>query len=209
MEKQYRNIGFVFILLIPLAVLGFYKSYIIRSPDVDVIIDGYIHLHAAISSLWIGLLISQPLLIRYNRYPMHRLLGKISYVIFPLLILSFVPLILRSYNGIGSVINPVFDVVLLLLFYTLAIRNKRNIAVHMRYMIAITLIFIGPTLARILAYWTDVDAFWGSMITWGSINLILAGLIIWDRSNQRSYRPYQVALSAFFVYLIAIFLVRY
>lgn len=208
MEKQYRNIGYIFLLLVPMAVMGFYKSYIIRSPEIDVIIDGYIHLHAAISSLWVGLLISQPLLIRYKKYRMHRLLGKGSYIVFPLLILTFIPLIARNYNGITSVINPVFDAGLLLLFYPLAIRNKKNIPVHMRYMIAITLIFIGPTLARILFHWTDISRFWGTMVTWGSINVILIGLLIWDKINQRQYRPYIVALSGFFLYLTVLFVLN-
>lgn len=209
MEKQYKNIGFVFLLLIPIGVIGFYKSYIIRSPDINVKIDGYIHLHAIVSSVWIGLLISQPLLIRYKKYSTHRLFGKISYIVFPLLILTFVPLIARNFDGIASVINPVFDAGLLLLFYTLAVKNKKNIAYHMRYMIAITLIFIGPTLARILFHWTDISGFWGTMITWGSINLILVGLIFWDKTNHREYKPYLVALSGFFVYLVALFIRNY
>jgi hypothetical protein len=192
-----------------MAVMGFYKSYIIRSPDIDVTIDGYIHLHAAVSSFWILLLISQPLLIRYNKYRMHRLLGKVSYIVFPLLILTFLPLIARNYQGIASVINPVFDVGLLLLFYMLAIKHKKNIAVHMRYMIAIALIFIGPTLARMLFHWTDISEFRGTMVTWGSINVILIGLVIWDKRNQRQYHPYLVALSGFFIYLIVLFILNY
>ena len=209
MEKQYQNTGYVFLLLIPMAILGFYKSYIIRSPEIDVIIDGYIHFHAIVSSVWIGLLISQPLLIRYKKYRLHRLFGKFSYIIFPLLILTFLPLILRNFDGIASVINPVFDVGLLLIFYPLAIKNKKNISHHMRYMIAITLIFIGPTLARILAHWTDINGFWVTMITWGSINLILIGLIIWDKINHREYKPYLIALSGFLVYLIVLFVLNY
>jgi len=205
MEKQYRNVGYVFLLLIPMAVWAFYKSYIIRSPDINVNIDVYIHMHAAVSAVWIGLLISQPLLIRYKKYELHKWFGKISYVVFPLLILSFVPLIARRYDGLASVINPVFDVGLLLLFYPLAVINKRSIAVHMRYMIAIALIFIGPTLARILFHWTDISGLWGTMITWGSINVILAALLVWDKSNKREYRPYVVALTAFCIYLLVLF----
>ncbi len=209
MEKQYENIGFVFLLLIPMAILGFYKSYIIRSPDIDVVIDGYIHFHAIVSSIWIGLLISQPLLIRYKKYRMHRMFGKVSYFIFPLLILTFVPLIARNFNGIASVINPVFDAGLLLLFYSLAIKNKKNITLHMRYMIAIALIFMGPTLARVLFYWTDINGFWVTMLTWGSINLVLLGLIIWDKINHREYKPYLVGLSGFLVYLVVLLIHRF
>ncbi|MFY0689295.1 MAG: hypothetical protein JXQ90_19145 [Cyclobacteriaceae bacterium] len=209
MEKEYKNIGFVFLLLIPMALWAFYKSYIIQLPDIGVTIDGYIHLHAAVSSVWLALLISQPLLIRYHQFRVHRILGQVSYIVFLLLVLTFVPLIVRNYNGITSVINPLFDFGLLLIFYPLAILNKKNIAVHMRYMIAITLIFIGPTLARILFHWTSISGFWGTMITWGSINVILVGLLIWDKRNGRPYQPYVVALGAFFTYLIVLFILNY
>lgn len=209
MEKQYRNIGFLFLLLIPLTIWGFYKSYIIQSPEINVNIDGYIHVHAAIASVWIGLLIAQPLLIRYKKIRIHRLLGKASYLIFPLLILSFLPLIIRNYNGIVSVLNPLFDVTLLLIFYPLAIRNKKNVAVHMRFMIAATLIFIGPTLARILFHWTAISPLWGVVATWGSITLIVLGLLLWDRSRQRPYWPYVIALIGFFAYFVALLIRSY
>ena len=149
MEKAYRNVGFFLLLLISMAVLGFYKSYIIQSPEVNIAIDGFIHFHAAVSSVWIGLLIAQPLLIRYKQHRMHRLFGKMSYIVFPLLLLTFVALIIRSYNGLASVINPVFDVALLLIFYSSPLKNKHLVGIHMRYMIACALIFIQPTLARI------------------------------------------------------------
>ena len=190
-----------------MTVWAFYKSYIIRVIPVNM--DGYIHFHAVISSLWIGLLISQPILIRQKKIKAHKILGRVSYVVFPLLIASFIPIIIRKWAGLASVINPVFDVVLLLLFYALALIHKKNTPVHMRYMIAITLIFIGPTLARILFHWTDISGFWGTMFTWGSINVCLLCLLIWDKINNRQYQPYIVSFSAFFIYLIVLFFITY
>ena len=46
MEKGYRNIGFVFLLLIPLTFLGFYKSYFVLSPEFVGTVDTYTHIHA-------------------------------------------------------------------------------------------------------------------------------------------------------------------
>ncbi|WP_455169914.1 hypothetical protein [Aegicerativicinus sediminis] len=206
MEKAYKNLGYIFLLLIPMAILAFYKSYLVKSPLNNDRIDGYIHFHAVVAAMWVVLLISQPLLLRYKQFKAHRLLGKISYLIFGLLVLSFLPLIQRTYSDFASSINPIMDLLLLLIFYPLAIKNKKKVTVHMRYMIAVTLIFIGPTVARILSHYTSVGNYWGPLITWGCIPLILSGLIIWDKKNGRNYRPYLLALGGFTIYFVLVFI---
>ena len=86
MEKHYKNIGYLILLLIPLTLFGFYKTYFIKFPDFDENIDFYIHLHAFIAFLWVLLLGMQPILIRNQHYNLHRRLGRITYYLFPLLI---------------------------------------------------------------------------------------------------------------------------
>ena len=90
MEKEYRNIGFIFLLFIPLTFLGFYKTYFVLSPEFAGSVDFYTHIHALVASIWITLLITQPLLIRFKNFKLHRFFGKISYFIFFALILSFI-----------------------------------------------------------------------------------------------------------------------
>ena len=99
MEKAYRNLGYYFLLLIPLIFIGFYKTYFIQFPSFKENITSWMHIHAMIATLWIIMLIVQPLLIRNKKFKQHRLVGKISYVVFPLLILSFIPQILRVINS--------------------------------------------------------------------------------------------------------------
>ena len=88
MGKTYKYLGYFLLLLIPLTFAGFYKTYIGQFPDFEEKIDSFIHFHALIASLWILILIIQPFLILNKKYAAHRTIGKLSYILFPLLILS-------------------------------------------------------------------------------------------------------------------------
>lgn len=135
MEKQYRNIGFIFLLFIPLTFLGFYKTYFVLSPEFEGTVDAYTHIHAFTASFWISLLIVQPLLIRSKNFSLHRKFGKISYVVFFVLILSFIPQMIKEYGKGLFPLNASFDISLLMLFYFFATKHKKDVAIHMRYMI--------------------------------------------------------------------------
>ena len=157
MEKEYKNVGFIFLLFIPLTFLGFYKTYFVLAPEFTGTVDTYTHFHAFVASILITLLITQPLLIRYKNFKLHRFFGKISYFIFFALILSFIPQMIKEYGKNLFPLNASFDIVLLILFYTLAIKHKKDVTIHMRYMIAIALIFIGPTLGRIIFFLLELE----------------------------------------------------
>ena len=208
MEKQYRNIGFVFLLLIPLTFFGFYKTYFVLAPEFVGTLDIYTHIHAFTASLWMTLIIAQPLFIRYKNYKLHRTFGKVSYYVFSALILSFIPQMVKEYGRGTFPINASWDVVLLVLFYVLAIRNKKDVAIHMRYMIAISLIFIGPTLGRIIYITIDSVYLRFLEIPYLLVNSMLIGLILWDKVGSRNYKPYLVALSSFTIYLVTLYIFR-
>tara|TARA_R110000744_G_scaffold75216_3_gene149770 strand:+ start:6459 stop:7094 length:636 start_codon:yes stop_codon:yes gene_type:complete len=208
MEKEYRNVGFIFLLFIPLTFLGFYKTYFVLSPEFTGTVDIYTHIHALVASIWITLLITQPLLIRYKNFKLHRFFGKISYFIFFALILSFIPQMIKEYGKNLFPLNASFDIVLLMLFYTLAIKYKNKVAIHMRYMIAIALIFIGPTLGRIIFFLLELENLGALHIPYLIVIGILLGLIFWDKKNDREYKPYLIALISFTIYLIALYTIN-
>ena len=205
MEKGYRNIGFLFLIFIPLTFLGFYKTYFSLAPGFDETVDVNTHIHALVASLWICLLICQPLLIRYRNYRLHRTLGKVSYFVFLALILSFIPQMIKEVGKGFFPLNATFDIVLLILFYALAIRHRKQVSIHMRYMIAIALIFIGPTLGRMLVYLFGLGEIGFLQIPYLLVIGTLAGLIFWDKSKGRNYQPYVVTTVAFLVYLCSLY----
>ena len=205
MEKEYRNIGFIFLLFIPLTFLGFYKTYFVLSPEFVGTVDGYTHIHAFTASLWITLLIAQPLLIRSKNFSLHRTFGKISYLVFFVLILSFIPQMIKEYGKGLFPLNASFDIALLMLFYILAIKYKKDVAIHMRYMIAIALIFVGPTLGRIIFFLLGLENLGPLQIPYLIVIAIFLALIFWDKKNGRNYKPYLVSVAAFSIYLISLY----
>ncbi len=83
-----RNVGFFFLVVLSFTLLGFFPSYFSRFPA----FAGYdwaFHVHATIGLVWIGMLIAQAFLIRAKRFRTHRAVGKASYVVMPLLLVSF------------------------------------------------------------------------------------------------------------------------
>ena len=86
MLKVYRNSAIFAILLIAGIQWGFYKNYTSEFPN---FIDKTttIHVHGALLMTWMLLLIVQPLLIKTGRIHLHRTIGKVSYVLGPLIIL--------------------------------------------------------------------------------------------------------------------------
>jgi hypothetical protein len=95
MEKKYNNLGYILLLLIPLTFAGVSRTYIGQFPNFDEKIDTFIHLHAFVATIWILMLIAQPFLILKRKNSIHRAIGKLSYFLFPLLILSFIPQMIK------------------------------------------------------------------------------------------------------------------
>lgn len=191
MEKAYRNLGYFLILLIPLTLVGFYKTYFIQFPTFQET-SGVIHAHAIIATVWILMLIAQPLLIRNRKLKWHRLLGKASYIIFPLLILSFIPQMIKLFNSENPKVLffPMADCLILIIVYGLAIYYKRDTPKHMRFMIGSALVFLGPTIGRIGPMWLGISDVVNQNIMYGIVYLILIGLILFDRTQGVTYKPY-------------------
>lgn len=204
MDKSYKYLGYFFLLLIPLTIAGFYKTYIVQFPNFKTNITAFIHIHAFIASVWIAILIVQPFLIVNKKFAIHRKVGKISYVVFPLLILSFVPQIIRTANSDNpkNLFFSIADLILLIIFYGLAVYYKKVSSRHMRYMIATTLVFLGPTVGRIgpvLLGWSELFT---QNIQYLIIYCILAGLLLYDKANGKKYRPYVTAMCFFLIHQI-------
>lgn len=204
MDKSYKYLGYFFLLLIPLTIAGFFKTYIVQFPHFKENITYFIHIHAFIATIWIGILIVQPFLIANKKFALHRKVGKISYVVFPLLILSFLPQMIRTANSANpkNLFFSLADCTLLIIFYSLAVYYKKISSKHMRYMIATTLVFLGPTVGRIgpiLLGWSEMMT---QNIQYGITYLILMSLLIYDKNNGKKFQPYAIAICFFVVHQI-------
>lgn len=204
MDKSYKYLGYFLLLLIPLTIAGFFKTYIVQFPNFQPKNNWFIHLHALIATVWISILIVQPFLILNKKFAIHRIVGKLSYIVFPLLILSFIPQIIRLYNSANArnIFFPGADCLLLIIFYSLAIYYRRVSPKHMRYMIATSLVFLGPTIGRIGPIWFGWSEILTQNVQYTIAYSILISLIFYDKSHGKDYKPYLVAIGCFLVHQI-------
>jgi hypothetical protein len=204
---MFRTSGFYFIVLLLLAIIGFWQSYFSKFFDslIFTTINGYVHFHAVTMILWLAMLISQALLIRFKKYSLHRALGKISYVLVPLIIIS---LILLAHNQIVLGISGVTYTRLYILFlqlsllatfiiaYSLAILNRKTPARHARYMICTSLTMIDPAVARLPLNIPPLP-FSYQVLTFSLIDIILIVLIIAEYRQKRGREVFPIMLVIF------------
>ena len=206
MEKTISNTGYFFVALLILTFFGFYITYFGTFPEFKNT-TSIQHFHAIIFLSWFALLITQPFLIRYKKFALHRRLGKVSYFLMPLVLLS-IYLACRSQfeNGVvqnmplevnrALVFMPMQAMFLFGFFYLLGILNTRNTSSHMRYIVASSLVLMGPALGRIFILWLGMDPHDG--IWYGGLlptDIALFALLIWDIVKQKRSYAYAVALA--------------
>lgn len=192
MEKSYSKIYPLFWLVLVLILIGFYKTYFGLFPNFEGI--KYIHhFHALMFLCWVAFLIIQPILIRKKQIEWHRMVGKASYVLVPMLLLSVALVVRNEQLRMKNLLNLNFvfsDMSFFLLMYGLAMWNKRRTPYHVRYMVMTILPFINPAVARISQGFPTV-----------LISLaIIIGLLIFERFRTKVYRPLVVGLVALFVF---------
>lgn len=173
-----------------------------------------------------GLVIVQPFLIHHKKPRLHQTLGKLSYLLIPLLVLTTWMVMKQSYsNQLAAFENDLAQgvapysyeegriviasytaiafvyLVWLTVFYGLAVFFRKQTSIHARFMIAAALTFLGPTLDRILFFWFDLTTVGFEIpVVAGSfllIDLILVVLLIQDFRKNKSPLPFLLALSLY------------
>lgn len=191
---------------------GFYKHYASQFPDfINKTIT--IHIHGALWMSWLVLLVVQPFLINTGRAQLHRALGKVSYVLGPLLIVFLFLAGKESYWRIME--NATEQVALKFIvldsrglfsftaFWTLAMLYRKDPPSHMRYMIATGILAIGPGVGRGLVNTFNLDFDTVFQIL-DLVNIALVGcLLANDLYKKKNYKPFLVV---FLVFLSGAFL---
>lgn len=205
MSKSLNNrLIYFFVAIFIITNLGFYKTYLIHFPKFEGFPWVY-HVHGMLSMAWILMLIAQAYLIRAKKYDLHRLIGKLSYIVMPLFLLSVFYAAKTSYlNTIKTkpqaealanlTMGGTIDIFLLGLIYVLAIIYKKNVGYHLRFMASTGLIILMPGLGRF------IFVFCGIPFPFALIPMILCGVgigLIWliiDLRNKKSAFPMGVYL---------------
>ena len=220
-NRMYYNLGYWFLILYPLSIIAFYNSYIgiILQPMVPII-----HIHFILMILWMGMLVAQPFLIKYKKLSVHRAIGKVSYLLVPLVLLSsFLMMRFSHYRDIATLksqaqkgLNDFSDVRILelaaeyralpfiwfawfVVFYILAIINRRKPTIHARFMLATGLALLGPIIDRIIFNY----AVFARGIRLETVAFILADLVLFYMlwRDYKSKKPIRTLRSALIIYI--------
>lgn len=187
--------------------IGFHATYIRHFPVFEKF-NWVHHVHGALMASWTIMLVVQPFLIHRHKYTVHRFIGKLSYVIAPLILISIV--LVAKYNYHSGVVKATSAEVfakqsitwmqffMFLLFYSLAIYNRKDTQKHMRFMIGTAIIMLGPGLGRALkAYCPTVFENFATLIPL-YVKIAIAGVLLSiDIVKNKNWRPYAIVFSAF------------
>jgi hypothetical protein len=188
-----------FAVLLALAPLAFWPGYLSKPFETS---DAYVHMHAGTATLWMLMLIVQPLTIGARRFTLHRIIGAASYVLAPLVVASMV-LLAHSRNRWPDVnVNLLYLQLSLAavfgLSYALAMLTRRRVALHARFMVCTGLTMIDPVVQRIMVFWWDSTPAWNYFwFTFGLTDLILLALIWLERRRPAGRIVFPIMLVVF------------
>jgi hypothetical protein len=195
--------GPFFAILLVLAPLAFWSPYLSKVFDTT---TAYTHVHAITATLWMLMLIVQPLAIAARRFTLHRSIGTASYVLGPLVVVSIVLLAHSSVQGleVEAYANVLYLqlslAAMFALSYALAIHTRRVVARHARFMVCTGLTMLDPVLARFMFFWWDWQPGWSyEWITFGLTDLILITLIWLERQRPAGRIVFPAMLVVFVV----------
>lgn len=185
-----RSVEYYFIGLLVLVFVGFWPSYFSKFFDGSGSLSHYFHFHAATATLWIVMLIAQPILIRKKQFLLHKRVGKFSYLLVPILFVSILLLAHHRANPASPSLPMDLwitfkDLIIFSFGYGIAIRFRKSLPIHMRGMIVAGMALIEPTLYRLFMNVFGVPDPPGYFFVILPIYLILIILMIRERNEPK------------------------
>lgn len=160
-----------------------------------------VHLHGALATAWILLLIVQTRLIAYGRRDIHKLLGIAGVAIGAAVVVVGIYVAIHSERRVHTAANadtladpyvflamPFFSAGLFALFATLGVLNRQRSEAHKRYMMLASASMIVPALARIVTQTTQgtVSGVIGAMVF---VNVFLIAMVVHDLQTRGRFHP--------------------
>lgn len=179
------------------------------------------HAHGIAMILWCVMLVTQATLViaRANRW--HRLIGRLSFVLVPVIVIATLDFLHFRLAGavqlgdsalyfIALIVNALVAFVLI---YALAIRYRRNPGLHGRYMIATIFPLFTPITDRLIAvHWPEMASLVPNIggatvlpvLGFALADAILLALVLWDWGRHRRIDAFAVALGITLVYHVSV-----
>ncbi len=217
---QFDKSGYYFIGLLGLVLLGFWSSYFSKFFNGIENYSFYFHFHATMMALWILVLIAQPILVRKKKLTVHKFIGRLTYILMPLMFISVILLTHYQIQNHVQIINgeklygphlivPFKDLLILGTAYIIAIVHRQDVNIHARAMVATGIVFIEPALIRFIKYALIKDGSIAFFCTIGLVYSLLIGLMILERKQKRGRWVFLLILGLYiFVHSLLIFHIR-
>jgi uncharacterized membrane protein YozB (DUF420 family) len=191
--------------------IGFFHTYIKFFPAFEprntpafgpVEFNWIMHSHGMIMMSWVIMLLVQPTLMRMGKTQLHRRVGRLSYVLAPLVVLSLylanwdVFHRFLSFTGEKSAIARLTltfpTLIFFAILYGIAMYYRHKPALHMRFMCSTAFLFIPPALDRAL-----VNVFHLPGYDLGSIIqlTIIGAVVILDSVKTKRVSPFLLVFS--------------
>jgi hypothetical protein len=214
----YRHSSKFFVAFLVLMVVAFWPSYFTRLFEQP---SFWFHAHGISLTLWCVLLVVQAQLIRTQRRPWHRQLGKSSYVLAPAVVVITTVFVHYRLAGAlrGAVQLPamalhflaltLLAIVVFAVFFALAIHFRREAQLHARWMVCTAFPLFTPVTDRLIgahvqSLITFMPRIEGNPILpaagFALADAILVALSLWDWRANRRVGVFPVALAVLLVY---------
>jgi hypothetical protein len=154
----YRHAHWYLLAIFPLAALAFWPGYLSTIGTAPL----QMHAHGITATLWLMLLVAQSWLIHSGNRALHRTLGAASLVLFPLFLAGGSMIFLGMAQRFANPPSPfytmyapglawidIFSVGAFAWCYYSALRTRRTVQFHARYMLATVIFLLPPILGRL------------------------------------------------------------
>jgi hypothetical protein len=177
------------LLILVFVFIGFARTYYLTGVFLAKLPSPLVHLHGALFSCWILLLIAQIILVSAGRVGWHMRLGIFGMVLAALMVLvGFATIIgaVRRHSAPGMSTDSLFavDVLQLTVFAILvfgALAFRTDGATHKRLMILATVALLGPAVSR----WPYDFVFSSDLAFYGTLDSFLIFMIAFDLCSLR------------------------
>lgn len=154
----YRHAHWYLLALFPLAGLAFWPNYVSKLATSS----AAFHLHGVTASLWIALVAFQSWSIHHRRNALHRQLGLASFALFPFFVTGGLLIVQSIAAKFATAADPfsamygarlasmdMLSTLTILYLFAMALRQRRKVQLHARYMIAPILFLLSPIFGRL------------------------------------------------------------
>jgi hypothetical protein len=210
-----------FVVFLALTVWAFWPSYFSRLFEQPTVLH---HAHGIVLALWLVMLVTQAQLVRTQRRPLHRQLGKLSYVVAPAVVIVTTLFVHQAFaaglGGFAQLPAPALHSLALMLgslaafavFYGLAIAKRRDSLAHARWMVCTVFPMFTPVTDRLIA--AHVRPLIGVLpridgnpvlpvVGFALADVLLLALSWWDWRANRRLDVFPVALGVLLAYHVA------